>query len=443
MKKTARFLAACLVAGLAFPIFAGGGSQQQAQDVSSGGKLVYWLDNSVEEFKGVYAITEDWNKSNPGIQVELVPLPTQDAYNQKLMTAAAGNALPDILHVDELFVPQFADAGILADITALANGSNPMNKADLNDSAIAMATYNGKLYGYPDNYTWCVLAYRKDNFIAAGLDPNKPPKTWDEFVTYAKKLTDASKNQYGFVIQPYDWWFISWLWMNGGDLFSPDGKKCVLDSPEAVEALQFYCDLNDKHHVVPPAALSAMRTAGTQFSAESAFINGQIAMLQIGPWLNMNYYSQRPDDVDNLMYAEFPVNGNKKLSKQTIGGRVTAITATSTRKDDAWIYIKTMTENKLKWFENLAKTMDAPTALRDINWGDTLVRKSPRNWELFRNPHMKIFIDSVGAATLRPRALRWIEKARFLNEELQAAILGLKTPKKAMEDATARINAVM
>jgi ABC-type glycerol-3-phosphate transport system substrate-binding protein len=423
------------------PVFAKGDKEADSGVI----KLTYWLDNSIENFESSVQVTDAWNREHPECQVELVPLPTQDAYNQKILTAAAGGALPDIMHIDELFVPQYATQGILADVTPFAKrgGTNPINFDDIYDNAVDMARIGDKIYGYPDDYTWAILAYRKDLFIAAGLDPNKPPKTWDEFVQYAQKLTIPEKNQYGFVIQPYDWWFISWLWMNGAELFSPDGKKAIMNSPEGVEALQFYVDLNSRYHVVPPAVVGAMRTQGTQFSAESAFMNGQVAMLQIGPWLTQNYYTQKPDDVSNLIYAPFPVNARKNISKATIGGRVVCISETSKYKEQAWAYAKYLCENKVEWYKNAASGPNINETLRDLNPAELLVRKSVRSLPFFQHPHMKPYVDTVQSATLRPRLNQWIMPARIINEELQAAILGIKTPKQAMDDMAGRINPLL
>lgn len=416
-----------------------------AEETSDGAiHLSYWLDGSIESFAPTVMLTEKWNEENPDIQVELVPLPAGDSYNQKVLTAAAGNALPDIIRMDELFVPQFAAEGVLADVTDLATGEeNPINFDDIYQNALDMGIYDGRYYGYPDDYSWAVLAYRKDLFEAAGLDPAKPPKTWDEFVEYAEKLTDADKGQYGFVIQPYDWWFFTWMWMNGGDVFNDDMTKCIINEPEAVEALQFYVDLHSKYHVVPPAVVSAMRTQGAQFSAESAMINGQVAMLQIGPWFTQTYYQQSPDGVDNLIYAPLPVEGEKGIEASAIGGRVISVSATTPYREEAWEYVVWLEENKVQYYQELARTMDSEEFLRNVNLTEILPRKSTADLPIFGHPHLSIFVETADATHLRQRYTSWTKPARVINEELQAAILGIKTPQQAMDDAAAVINADM
>jgi ABC-type glycerol-3-phosphate transport system substrate-binding protein len=428
-----------MLTALALPGCKAGGKQQGSAESIT---ISCWVDGSIESFATTVKITDAWNKEHPEFQVEVIPLPEQESYQQKLLTAAAGNALPDVFRMDEVFVPQFATEGILADITSYANGSNPMNKADFTDIALNMVQYNGKFYGYPEDHTQTMLAYRKDSFIAAGLDPNRPPKTWDELLEYARKLTDPSKNQYGFVIQPYDYWFSGWVWMNGGSFFSPDGKTCTMTSPEAVEALQFYVDLFQKHHVVPPAAVSAMYTQGAQFSAENAFMNGQIAMFQMGPWFTRTYYLSSPEDVDNLMYAPLPVPGNgKNTPRSVMGGRLMSISNTSQYKDKSWEYVKYLCENKVQYYEDFIKANvnDMPKIMRELAAGDLMPRKSAHPLPYFQHKHMKTFTDTIEYGQLQPRLTQFVLVGRTVNEELQAAIIGQKTPQEAMEAMAKRI----
>ncbi len=436
--RVRKFFLITLIAIMSVALFASG-----AEEVKDDGvvHLTYWLDGSIESFAPTVMLTEKWNEEHPDIQVELVPLPAGDSYNQKVLTAAAGNALPDIIRMDELFVPQFAAEGVLADVTDLATGEeNPINFDDIYQNALDMGIFDGKYYGYPDDYSWAVLAYRKDMFEAAGLDPENPPETWSEFVEYAEALTDAEKGQYGFVIQPYDWWFFTWMWMNGGDVFNDDLTQCTINKKEAVDALQFYVDLHSKYHVVPPAVVSAMRTQGAQFSAESAMINGQVAMLQIGPWFTQTYYQQSPEGVDNLMYAPLPVNDEKQIEASAIGGRVISISATTPYREEAWAYVVWLEENKVAYYQELAKTMDSEEFLRNVNLTEILPRKSTADLPIFSHPHLKIFVDTADSTHLRQRFTSWTKPARVINEELQAAILGMKTPQEAMDAAAAAIN---
>ena len=403
-------------------------------------KLSFWVDGDANAYPGLFEATKQWNKTHD-VQVDIIPLPGGDAYTQKLLTSFAGKASPDALLLDELFVPQFAKEGVIANVDKWARGAYPINAADLYDNALQMALYNGKYYGYPENYSWNVLAYRKDSFEKAGLDPNKPPKTWNEFLEYSKKLTTGGN--YGFVVQPYDWWWFAWFWENGGEIFNKNFTKCTLNSPQGVEALQFYVDLYQKHHVVPPAAVGAMPTEGSHFNAETAFINGQVAMLQVGPWFTMNYATQRPDDVKNLMYAPLPVKDGKTIHASTIGGRIVAVSNQSKNKQLAWEFSRFVVETEVKYYQDMLKNQTPEQAVAKIPLFSLLVRRSSAKLAAFQHPLLKVFVDTAPQATLRPRYTNWVKPARTINQELQAAILGLKSPKEALDNMVTIINAEM
>lgn len=109
------------------------------------------------------------------------------------------------------------------------------------------ATHGGHIQGVPVNFYKTVLFCRADLFRAAGLDPNRPPRNWDELYDYAQRLTVPEKGQYGFGL-PRTTWETSWMmmdfvWQAGGEMIRqlPDGQwRVAFDSPAGVETLRFY-----------------------------------------------------------------------------------------------------------------------------------------------------------------------------------------------------------
>jgi sn-glycerol 3-phosphate transport system substrate-binding protein len=106
------------------------------------------------------------------------------------------------------------------------------------------------------------MYHNKDAFKEAGLDPNKPPATWDEMVATAQKLTkkDASGNvtRWGVHIPStgYAYWMFQALCIqNGQVLMNQDGNKTNFDHPDVIEALQYWRDLAAKHKVMPEGTI--------------------------------------------------------------------------------------------------------------------------------------------------------------------------------------------
>ena len=119
----------------------------------------------------------------------------------------------------------------------------------------------GKTWGIPFQRSTIVMYYNKDAFRAAGLDPENPPATWDEFVKAGKMLTKRKGDnveQWGMMIPStgYPYWMFGALTMqNNQTLMNGDGNETYLDAPATIEALQFWKDLGEKHGVMPTGTI--------------------------------------------------------------------------------------------------------------------------------------------------------------------------------------------
>src|SRR5438034_5204267 len=126
--------------------------------------------------------------------------------------------------------------------------------------------YEGRIYGMPVNASANGMWYHKDLLRAAGVTVPSAPWTWDQFLEIAKKLTIRDEHgrvtQYGMLMDwenNYRLFMLQW----GGHMYTPDGTRCVIDSPQCIDALQFMHDLVYVHGVCPrPIDESAMATSG-------------------------------------------------------------------------------------------------------------------------------------------------------------------------------------
>ncbi len=131
------------------------------------------------------------------------------------------------------------------------------------------------------NFTTLLLYWNKDLFEAAGLDPETPPATWDEFADAAVQLT--GDGQYGLAIADNNtvpMWPIL-LWGNGGGVVSDDGTTSLLDRPETIEALEYWGGL------VVDEGISPIGLAGAD--ADNLFQTGRAAMEIVGPWMTTGF----------------------------------------------------------------------------------------------------------------------------------------------------------
>jgi sn-glycerol 3-phosphate transport system substrate-binding protein len=231
------------------------------------------------------AMVADFNTSHPGIKVEPVFAGNYVQAMAKAMTGAAGGNPPDVAVLDtpELFSLLDRDAIIPLDSFIAQSGG----KAWLDDFYSAFlknARANGHIYSIPWQRSTPIFYYNKDLFSKAGLDPNRPPKNWTDLVQYAQKLTirdsGGQVTQWGVQIPVVDtspWIFQGFIIEAGGEFFDPNGKWVKYNSPQAVRALQFILDLQNKYKVHPPGASS--EAFWDQTSQD--FIQQKVAMMYL------------------------------------------------------------------------------------------------------------------------------------------------------------------
>lgn len=194
---------------------------------------------------------ETFLKKYPYIKVkgfQGVRLEDQLSMDSVVMSMAGGTA-PDVVYSPFRNLSRFVEQGFfypLDDYYKEWRKEEDLDKKIL-PQIWKVLMYKGHLWTVPQGYGIRALTYRKDLFKKAGLDPDKPPKNWDELYEYAKKLTDQEKGKYGFGfmgrIGNLGWDWQNLLWQAGGEVLEEDKQgnwRAVFNSKAGVEALKFY-----------------------------------------------------------------------------------------------------------------------------------------------------------------------------------------------------------
>ena len=285
--KVKRVLALLLCLVLAAGLFASG--KQDAGEAAGPVKVVYSFWGTPDEAKTVQAVADRFNAGQNRIQVEVMSIP-HDSYVTKLNTLATARELPDCGIMSEAGVLQFAENGLLYDVSKMygAGDSKPLDSLTFK--------YKGTPVAYSAANEILVMYYNKDMFDAAGVayPPADAAKAWDwdTFVTNAKKLTlDAAGNnalspkfnpnnivQYGCMIENLTWQLEVWCLSNGGGFYSKDGSKVIINDPASIEALQKVANLYLVDHVAPLSA------GLTDDGVQRSLIAGTCAMTTNGAW---------------------------------------------------------------------------------------------------------------------------------------------------------------
>ncbi|KIL38451.1 hypothetical protein SD70_26315 [Gordoniibacillus kamchatkensis] len=184
--------------------------------------------------------------------------------------------------------------------------------------------YNNKFYAVPANNATLLLYYNKDLFKAAGLDPNKPPSTWDEWMDAIRKTTktNGSDKQYGIALADHatiPMWPIL-VWGNGGNFVSDDNKSSRMTDPKTQEAIKTWSDL------VIAGGVSPTNLTGAE--ADKLFQSGKAAMEMNGPWATGGYTQA------GLNYDVAPIPAGP-AGKVTLASTVALVAGKNTKNKDA------------------------------------------------------------------------------------------------------------
>jgi multiple sugar transport system substrate-binding protein len=278
-----------------------------------------------------------FQKENPDITVKVTTFPYAQ-YRDKLLVAVQGGSGPDIMALDEVWTPEFGASGAIQPLDDLISKSSAIKPDLFFSGAWDTNKYDGKIWGIPLNFdVWEQLYLNADAFKAAGLDAENPPKTWDDWLAAAEKLTTAPK-QFGIGIIGHKGedtvvMLNSLMYSNGGSVIDDSGKV-VIDSPENVATLKFFQSLAKS---APEGVANADEAANA-----AAFTAGQVTMVLDGSWQQDSFSQQAKF---NWTIAVPPAPDGKSFVG-ALGGWNYAISQGSKAPDAAFKLIEYLSTNK-------------------------------------------------------------------------------------------------
>jgi sn-glycerol 3-phosphate transport system substrate-binding protein len=281
----------------------------------------------------------------------------------------------------------------------------------------------GKTWGIPFQRSTIVLYYNKEAFKEAGLDPNKPPANWKEMAEYAQKLTkrDASGRVTQWGVQIPSSGFPYWLFQGlaieaGANLMNPAGTETYYDKPEVIAALQYWVDLVKKDKVHPEGIVEWGTTP-------KDFFEKKVAMI----WTTTGNLT----NVKNNAKFDFGVAmlpAGKQRGSPTGGGNFYLFKKSSpAQREAAYKFVKWIT---------------TPQRAGAVGHRHGLRRSARRCLGDAGDEAIRGGLRACGGCA-RPAAVRQGELSthdnqrvtQALNDGLQAALTGTKTPEQAMKDA--------
>jgi multiple sugar transport system substrate-binding protein len=359
---------------------------------------------------------EEAANSGKNIQVNFTTVPG-DQMVTKLRTGLASNSQPDVMSIDLIQCPYFNSIGAFTDLTD--RFSELPYSEEFSVGMLQLGDYEGQQYQLPFAADDSALIWNQDIFEQAGLDPNTPPANWDELVAFAVQATNAP-DHYGiaFDAQSGGTFMFRWMpfvWSNGGSLLNDEGTASAINSPEALEALQLWVDLIQRHQTTPPGTHT-----WNGDDLRGAFQAGRVAMM-IGGNFNIALLNRDAPDL-NYGTALIPPPAEGAQPASFAGGDLMGILTGNEKVEESWDLLQFLSSEPVQ-VEYLAKSGIIP------------VRTSFYDNEYFQEePAYQTFTQALDVARA-PWTLQYNRLYDALQANLQLALAGSISP----DDALARI----
>lgn len=414
-------------------------------------RLVVWGLEVGKESVGLAAEIAEFERLNPDIEVAAMAMGAGAMNPQKLMTSVVGGVPPDVINQDRFTIGDWASRGTFQPLDGyLAHESGPdaIRKENFYPSAWNEAIYQGHIYGIPNNINSSMLFINRKVFRQAGLDPDRPPQTWDELlddaVTLTKRNADGTFSRIGFIPNYGFSSLYLYSWQNGGEFLSPDGRTCTLANPRTVTALKYMVTGYDLFGGFDK--INAYQSS-FQGGAQNPFYTGQLAMMIGGDWELANLATYGPD-VD-FSVAPSPVPqarlegkgifaGQPKFLTWT-GGASYAIPIGAKHPSAAWRFIRYMSSVHANLLAaekqrdyNVSKgrpyvfTLNANARVNQ----ELLARVAPANPRL--HAALKAFIDMLPNAKYRPVTFVGQTLWDAMDRAFNRAVVHVQTPEAAL-----------
>ena len=365
---------------------------------------------------GLYLYIDKFNQSQDEINIEGKFIPFAE-FKRQLTVALVGGTPPDCVLVDN---PDFAAYIAMGAFEALDDriADWEYGKDDFYPGPWASATWEGKQYGIPFETNTLVLFYNVDMFEKAGLDPDKPPTTWEELNQYAEKLT--KDGVYGLSVcavaseeGTFQW--LPFLQQSGGNVFN-------LDSPEAVEALQLWVDWVENGYV-SKEILNMDQWSGVR----PQFQNENAAMMVNGPWCIVPIRNEVP----NLNWRLAVLPGRVKQAS-AMGGVNIGIVKGAKNADAAWKYIK--------WLYRPEAIAEFWQTFGTLPLMPEIAESAPY-WK--GDPVYDVLLEQMKYAAPRGPHPKWPEISTAIYTAMQEALTGVKTSEQALADAAKKVEDII
>ena len=287
--------------------FAGCESSEQPRT-----RLDFWAIGS--EVEKIGELFDEFRRENPDIDLRVQQIPWLAAH-EKLLTAFAGDATPDVCQLGNTWIPEFGTLGALEPLDSYIQRLKVHRSAKIIFPGLWKTNeVDSHVYGIPWYADTRLLFYRKDMLAKAGW--TKPPRTWTEWLAAMRDVKrKVNPNGYAILMPTNEWEHLTILGLQtGSQMLRDDGRFANFNTPEFRRAFEFYAPLFDEGFA-PPVTNTQIANYWEEFG------RGYFAMYITGPWNIGEFRRRLPANLQNeWATAPLPRAGRREV-QYFAGGR--------------------------------------------------------------------------------------------------------------------------
>jgi multiple sugar transport system substrate-binding protein len=419
MHHSKKWVAAAAIAAaavLAMTGCAGGGASDSKTEVTV---WHYWDGTNADTFD---SIVKSYNENHSNVTIKSVNVPNAD-FLTKVQASARSKTLPTMVIGDLIWVPQIAQIGTLADLSK----SIPSDTlSDINPALTSYGSQGGKQVSVPVSANNLGFLYNTDLFKQAGLDPTKPPTTWDELIADGKTiLQKTGKPGYELFTHAGDngegltWDFQVNLWQAGGQVLNDDNTKAAFNTSAGKKALQYWADL--------------IKDGVSPFAPWGAFEKGAAASAQEGSWM-VGIWANDPPFPFASAPIPYPSDGKPATN---LGGEQAMVfdgDAAATKAAGDFLAWFLQPKQVTSWSEAtgmLPVTNTVATSDDYLSWVDG------------HQPLLRPYVEQMADARARPNTPLYSKASFAFAQEIEKVLAGQTTVSDGLDNAEAAVNKIL
>jgi len=370
----------------------------------------------------VTTLIPEFERSHPGIHIEVQGLPWSAAH-EKLLTAFAGDATPDVCQLGNTWVPEFVALHALEPLDERVRGSAALDPRDYFAGIWDTNVIDGTLYGVPWYIDTRLLFYRRDLLAQAGFEA--PPRSWDEWRRMlAAMKTRAGPDRFGVLLPLNEFEPLLVLALQQDEpLLTDGGTRGNFESAGFKRTLAFYVDMF-RSGFAPPLTNADVSNIWNEFA------RGYFSFYITGPW-NIGEFKRRLPPALQGSWMTAPLPGPSGPGPSIAGGSSLVVFSASRVKDAAWQWIEFLSRPEIQSrFHDL--TGDLPP--RRTTWNDGA---------LASDAYARAFRDQLERVRPAPKVPEWERIATELRLVAERAVHGQLTVDQAAAELDARANRIL